>query len=87
MYNGRYYWYRWMSTLQEGIFNQTLETRPDGASVSWPQDANFAVGAATTLALTLAGAGDSGAEHASLLAAIACYYAAMEVRRASTRRD
>ena len=35
---------------REHIFNHTLATRPQGKTLLWPQDANFAVGAATVRA-------------------------------------
>lgn len=45
-----YYWYGWMSLLQENIFNQTMATRPHNKTVVWAQSSEFAVGAATVLA-------------------------------------
>lgn len=39
-----YHWYRWMSFFQERIFNTTPGTR--STTVTWPQDATFAVGRA-----------------------------------------
>ena len=51
VYGPRYYWYGWMATLQQGVFNQSFEKRPHKNIVSWPQDANFAVGAATVKAV------------------------------------
>jgi len=57
IYGPRYYWYTWMSLLQQNIFNHTMldrdhavATRPQNKTVLWPQDANFAVGAATVRA-------------------------------------
>ena len=57
-YGPRYYWYGWMAVIQQGIFNQTgatptehLEQRGHKSFVDWPQDANFAVGAATVRAV------------------------------------
>ena len=38
------------NTRRQGIFNQTLATRPQGKTVQWPMAANFAVGAATVSA-------------------------------------
>lgn len=40
----RYFWFRWMSFLQEQLFNETANTRRPG--ISWPIDATFAVGRA-----------------------------------------
>ena len=35
---------------RQNIFDHTMATRPQNKTVLWPQDANFAVGAATVLA-------------------------------------
>ncbi|KAL1498871.1 hypothetical protein AB1Y20_013395 [Prymnesium parvum] len=43
----RYYWYRYMSFLQEQLFNVTSATRPPG--INWPIDATFVVGRANIL--------------------------------------
>ena len=39
-----YYWYRWMSFMQERVFNESMVNR--SSVVMWPQDATFAVGRA-----------------------------------------
>lgn len=49
-YKGRYYWWQWMSVLQAGLFNHTPDTRPQKLTLTWPQDANFAVGGRTVRA-------------------------------------
>lgn len=46
-YKGRYFWWQWMSVVQAGLFNHTPETRPLKETLTWPQDANFAVGGRT----------------------------------------